>query len=280
MTTIGVLSKLVITSVLLLPPVLMGVSPAYADQVTQWDYAIHSSISTFAPSWAIPGMPNPYLGNEPTHLSWGISTGSGPSELSVTDSAHSASFLATDGAAVSGPTFTALNRQITDPNHQSLTEATLHVQSFLNPAAPAGHSIPVPLQQDFWINFNETAMKDALVLSNPAALKYEFIFDGTIYDVHLLLNGLATLSDSLCAQAGASAGCQGLIVPTDGPGTLTTAFSITDPPAAPIPEPSTLLLLASGLAGLLVYRTMHLGYASASIFSAANARLAGRGISH
>jgi hypothetical protein len=259
MTMTRVLNKLVITSVLLLPPVLIGVIPAYADEVTLWDYSIHSSFSAFDPSWAVPGMPNAYMANEPTHLSWGSSTGSGPSELSVTDSAHSASFVETDGAAVSGPTLTALNRQITDPSHQSLTEATWHVQSFLNPAAPAGHSLPVPLQQDFWINFHETALKDALVLSNSAALNYEFIFDGTIYDVHLLLNGLATLSDSLCAQAGASAGCQGLIVPTNGPGTLTTAFSITDPPANPIPEPSTILLLAAGLAGLLVYRTMHPG---------------------
>jgi hypothetical protein len=251
-----VLSKVVIASAFVLAVVLVGARSASADLITLWDYDIHSSVSAFAPSWAIPGGPNPFLANEPTHLSWGVSTGFGPSELFVTDAAPSGSFVATNGAAVSGPTLTAINRPITDPTNQSLTEASLRVRSLFNPNQPPGHTLLVPLLQDFLITFKETSLKEALVLFNPADLNQAVTFDGITYGLHLSFTGLQTLSSTLCGQAGAGAGCQGLLVPTNEAGSLTAAFSITGeaPPAlSQVPEPSTILLLASGLAGLFVY---------------------------
>src|SRR6185503_12476520 len=77
------------------------------------------------------------------------------------------------------------------------------------------------------------------------------------YGLHLTLNGLATLSESQCAEAGASAGCQGLLAPMNDSGVMRTAFSITGDTPVPalqaVPEPSTIVLLASGIAGLLLY---------------------------
>lgn len=116
--------------------VLAGERSASAELITNWDLDIHSSFSTFAPSFAIPGSPNPFLANEPMHLEWGVSTGFGPSELSLTEPPHS--IVATNGGAVSGPTLTAINRPITDPTGQSLTEATVRVRSLLNPNLPPG----------------------------------------------------------------------------------------------------------------------------------------------
>ena len=254
---IQVLNKLGIMSASTLAVMLVGVPVASADFVTLWNYEIHSSFSAFTPSWALPGTPNPYMANEPTHLSWGISTGHGPSELSVTDSAHFESSIATNGAAVAGPTMTVLNREITDLTHQTLTQATLHLQTFLNPTAPPDPLTVVPLQQDFWIIFRETSNQDALVLWDPADLNQSLLFGGVTYGLHLTLNGLATLSESQCAEAGASAGCQGLLAPMNDSGVMRTAFSITGDTPVPalqaVPEPSTIVLLASGIAGLLLY---------------------------
>jgi hypothetical protein len=241
------------TGAVMVALVLAGERSASADLITNWDLDIHSSFSTFAPSFAIPGSPNPFLANEPMHLEWGVSTGFGPSELSLTEPPHS--IVATNGGAVSGPTLTAINRPITDPTGQSLTEATVRVRSLLNPNLPPGHTLIVPLQQDFLLNFRETTLKDALVLLNPGALNQTLPFDGITYDLHLSFFGLQTLSNSLCDQAGAGAGCQGLLVATNDASSLTGAFSITG--EAPlllqqVPEPSTAVLMASALAGLLL----------------------------
>ena len=123
-------------------------------------------------------------------------------------------------------------------------------------APPDPHTL-VPLQQDFWLIFRETAVKDALVLWDPADLNQALIFGGVAYDIHLTLDGLATLSDNQCAEAGASAGCQGLLAPMNDSGVMRTEFSITGNAPVPVlqhmPEPSTIVLLASGIAGLLVY---------------------------
>lgn len=80
-----------------------------------------------------------------------------------------------------------------------------------------------------------------------------FLFDGTLYNIKILLTGLTTLTDAECTAAGAAIGCIGFTTIENQDNNFQASLQITTLPFA-VPEPASLALISLGIGGIAVAR--------------------------
>lgn len=218
----------------------------------------------------------------PTSMSWGDTTGSGQSGLSISNLA--AANVNTFGGAYAGTiapntSVTHFNQPITG---NSLDKVTLESTLTLTPFSPAGGTL-APEVLKFLINFEETTndprpsacadggtygvgvngngCADIFVIDHDA-LNFEFWYDldgaGSLYQDQKYYisffeqtSGLNPLPAAACAAAtGSSAPCLGFRTPEGANTTFQFAAMITTTPVQIVPEPGTLAAVAAALLAL------------------------------
>ena len=240
---------------LTLPWAFLGVPTASAVPVTSWDYTASAGFTAFAPIPSVVGTP-PGDGTPPgatTRLQWGGDTGFGQSALEILEPNPISGTVLTGGPSVFDIAITHENNPITGT---TLTSATITGSLTLTPLLPPGPAVPLP-PLPFSIAFAETVnaactfpsvsvCDDIFVLTSPAfPVTFPLFTGGEAYLITLTVGTLGPLPALTCGAAGVPAGCVGLTTPEGADSTVPVRLAITA-----VPEPSTILLLGSGLAAL------------------------------
>jgi hypothetical protein len=249
--------------------------------VTDWAFIVDSAFTGFNPDDPdVTASNNNTFWSSPTTLTWGTSTGDGPSSLDVSSgnegNGSTSGFLVTDGLSELTSTLTHNNNPITGA---TLTNAVLSSSIFLNPIAPLNPYSVVsggrPPALSFNINFKETVNSgNCADVTSPADNKCNDIFvinlleaaqngigvsfdplTNTLtqmfgiaehtYRAEIAVEGLDTLADPVCAAAGAASGCVGIttIEKQANPFDVRLRISL-------VPEPSSVLLMSLALFGI------------------------------
>ena len=240
--------------------------PAFASQVTQWDYVVDSAFNAAATTFSSGrASSNGTVAPSNLQISWGAANGSvgvnrSALEISATPSSG---VLVTDGASQLANTYTHVNNGNLGRNSVSLLTTQIDAQLQLRPSG-SGLSYASYLAS-YTINFAETpntpgtcvvqsavACDDIFVISG--SLNEAFVYDGFEYFVSFFAApALNTLDDAVCAAAGAGSGCIGFTTQEFMSTAVNFNLAITSR-AIEVPEPGSIALLGAGLIGLVGLR--------------------------
>jgi hypothetical protein len=245
----------------------LALQAAQAAIITAWDYQVTSLWTSASPAGVIV---------TPTTLTWGTSTGQGPSSLTIANPAPGVVDTYV-GTGIPPSVFAADGSSITHANHPingtSLASAVLNSSLVLKakvpvpsgtPTGPAPISLNIafeetPNQAPCAVSGSPTPCNDIFVLLSPLQNQsFSWDSDGPggdpaqnyFVNVFPKQGILSTLEDAACIAAGVSPGCTGFTTAELQDTTLPFAFTVSTEPVNHVPEPGSLALVGLGL-GLL-----------------------------
>lgn len=251
-------------------------APASAAMITDWDFngslewvtegsgaptftsgdGGGTSVSSSLLSWGAEDDDD-FIDDDGNFINVDANASNSRSALEIGDSAFSGS-LETNGAAQDTADVTHFNNAILF-EYPLLQSASLLSSLTLTQTAPPGDgsfdddrvfpiSFTETLNQESCFEGSESNCDDIFLLSgDPSDLQESFEVDGWLYTVSILANGLGTLNDEACEDAGAGPGCFGFVTPEEE---ATTAQFQLQVSATQVPAPGALGLLGIGLLGM------------------------------
>lgn len=226
--------------------------------VTAWDWVVDTAFTAFAPGTVNGSLDNIYwdsqtlaLNDAPTTLSWGNNN----SSLVIGGvNGHTEGDNLANGMLTQTTSLTHNNFVI---NGGALTSAQLSTRLLLDPNPKAGLFDVMPPALVFDISFLETfndnscevasitPCRDIFVI-NAGDFNQQFMLDGNVYNVELLVDGLDVLTNEACDAVGVADGCIGFTTAENASSPFAVNMRITS-----VPEPSSILLLSLALFGII-----------------------------
>ena len=245
---------------------------SHATIVTQWDATINGTWTGSTFSSGANAI------TSPTILSWGDSTGSGKSSLTIGNPPANENVTTYIGGGTPPPAYIAASNTITHANRPitggSLTGATFTDTITLKAVTPPSGG-PTLNPFNFNIAFLETPNSTPCAAASPPGNpcndifvllggfpNFDFLYLGQTYFVNVFPTSggvLSILSNSACAAVNAvnsaapATGCFGFTTVEGADTTLAFGFTVSTLPLS-VPEPGTIALFGLALLGLAVTR--------------------------